>query len=135
MLKKIITVFIIVIFALSCTDKKEKARLELNAGVEAMYDSRDSIAVVHFKNAVKLDETNPEGYLYLGKMELSDGHLDAALDYIDKALKINPEYGEAYRTKGRIYFIKGNRLKSCENYKLAKKYGIPNLDNYLKFCR
>jgi tetratricopeptide (TPR) repeat protein len=135
MLKKIITVFVIAVAILSCMDKKEKARLELNAGVDAMYESRDSIAVVHFKNAVKLDETNPEGYLYLGNMELSAGHLDAALEYIDKALKIYPEYGEAYRIKGRIYFIKGDHLKSCKNYKLAKKYGIPNLDNYLKFCK
>jgi len=128
--------FLMILFlTISCTDKKEAARNEINSGLSEMYQSNDEEAQQHFKKAIKWDESNPEPYLYLGRLALNDAKIDQALKYVDKAIELNPKFGEAYRTMAQINTIKGEKDKACLNYKKAKKFGIHNLDNYLKFCK
>ena len=126
---------IILFLTTSCTDKKEAARGEINSGIKEMYESHDEVARQHFKKAIKWDESNAEPYLYLGRLALNEAKMDQALEYVGKAIELNPEYGEAYRTMAQINTINGEKDQACINYKKAKKFGVHNLDNYLKFCR
>jgi len=124
----------IILLSISCTDRKEAARAEINAGLKEMYNSNPEAAYKHFNKAIEWDATNAEPYLYLGRVTLDDKKVNKAMEYVKKALELNPEYGEAYRTKAQINTILGRKDLACEDYKNAKKFGVKNLDNYLKFC-
>jgi len=133
---KRISIFLLFIFIIttSCTDKKEASRAEINAGLKEMYESNLEAAAKHFNKAIEWDPSNAEPYLYLGRVKLNNKKVTEAMEYVKKSLELNPEYGEAYRTKAQINTILGKKDLACEDYKNAKKYGIKNLDNYLKFC-
>ena len=138
-MKKLIQYFpaillILILITSSCTDRKTASRTEINEGLKQMYLSHLDKATQHFEKAIEWDETNAEPYLYLGRVMLNKSKIDSALVFVDKALALNPNYGEAYRTKAQIKTIQGNKDQACENYKKAKENGIKNLNNYLKFC-
>lgn len=46
--------------------------------------------------------------------------LDKALDDINKALTINPNYDLGYLNRAEIYQKMGNKVKACENFKKAQ---------------
>jgi tetratricopeptide (TPR) repeat protein len=128
-----ILILILLIFT-SCNNKEEKIRTHLNEGIKESYASNIEKARKHFEQVIKLDPKNAEAYYQLSSLEFNLTNYDKALEWIDKAIEIKPNYGEAYRTKAQIYFLKGDRTKACENYKLAEQNGVKNLRNYLQNC-
>lgn len=126
---------LILVFSISCTNKKEAAREEINAGLKEMYNSQFEAAKQHFEKAIQWNESNAEPYLYLGRISMNQGQIPESLAYVKKAIELNSGYGEAYRTLAQINTMLGQKDKACENYKKAKECGIPNLDNYLKLCK
>ena len=84
--------------------------------------------------AIRYDKSNFEAYYYRGCAKVNAKKYDEAIADFEKAVELKPDYADAYFNLGRTYFIKNNEDKACENYKLAEKYGRPNLDDYLKRC-
>jgi len=131
-----ILIFSLLAFVMfACGNHKEQAAKELNAAHKALYESDTAAARLHYREALRFDPSNPEAFLGLARLKLNQLDYSRAMELVDKALKFSPEYGEAYRTKAQIYFMKGDKKRSCENFKLAKKYGVKNLDNQLRYCR
>ena len=58
---------------------------------------------------------------------------EAIADF-EKAVELKPDYADAYFNMGRSYFLLNKVDKACECYKLADKYGRPNLEDFLKRC-
>ena len=126
----------IIIFGLnSCTNKKEKIRQELNLGIKASYSGKNDIAKAHFRKVIQWDEDNAEAYLYLGRVSMNQQKYPIAMDYLNKAILLNPKYGEAYRSRAQLFFILGDRDASCQDYLAAEENGVKNLYNYTKHCR
>ena len=59
---------------------------------------------------------------------------DEAIADFEKAVELKPDYADAYFNMGKTYFLMNNEDKACECYKLAEKYGRPNLEDYLRRC-
>ena len=59
---------------------------------------------------------------------------DEAIADFEKAVELKPDYADAYFNLGRTYYLMHDEDKACENYKLAARYGRPNLEDYLKRC-
>ena len=134
-LKKILFIFLITIIFSACTDIKDDIRRELNLGVKASYSNEYSIAKKHFDQVLEWDGDNQEAYLYLGRLYIGHLNYEKAMESFDRAITIDVNYGEAYRSRAQLYFLLGNRDASCKDYIMAEDLGIENLYNYTKFCR
>jgi tetratricopeptide (TPR) repeat protein len=112
-----------------------KAALEIDsafakayAGLASVYWSRyynetyfkqnfmDSCLVLVNK-ALSIDYQLDEAYYLKGQYyQMANGHIEVALDNYDKALRINPNYSDAYLAKGFILtYIKHDYVKGIEN--------------------
>lgn len=84
--------------------------------------------------AIQYDRNNYEAYYYRGCAKFNaNKHKEAIADF-KKAVELKPDYADAYFNLGRTYFLLNDEDHACENYKLAAKYGRPNLEDYLKRC-
>ena len=84
--------------------------------------------------AIRYDKNNFEAYYYRGFARVNAMKYDEAIADFEKAVELKPDYADAYFNLGRTYYIKHDEDKACEYYKLAEKYGRPNLEDYLKRC-
>lgn len=84
--------------------------------------------------AIKYDKNNFEAYYYRGCAKVNAMKYDEAIADFEKAVELKPNYADAYFNLGKTYYLKHNEDKACEYYKLAKKYGRPNLEDYLNRC-
>ena len=84
--------------------------------------------------AIKYDKNNYEAYYYRGCARVNAMNYDGAIADFEKAVELKPDYADAYFNMGKTYYLMNNEDKACECYKLAEKYGRPNLEDYLRRC-
>lgn len=112
-----------------------KSRLYMDEGVKLMLNySKFKDAEESLDKAIKYDKNNYEAYYYRGCVKINQKKYVEALDDLEQAIELKPDYADAYFNMGRTYVLLNNEDKACEYYKLAKKYGRPNLDDYLRRC-
>lgn len=134
----IIALFLIFISTLilsSCVDNKEEIRRELNQGVEKLYKGDLTHAIEKFNNVLDIDSTQCEAHLYLGRAYFNQRKYDLAMHEFNAAIRLNPKYGEAYRSRAQLWFLQGERTKSCKDYLKAESLGVKNLTNYTSHCK
>lgn len=66
-------------------------------------------AITAFQDALKLDSSNAEAHLSLGKTEMSLGRLDAAITDLKEALRLSPNNNQARRLLSQAYARAGNK--------------------------
>ncbi|MFT5906502.1 MAG: tetratricopeptide (TPR) repeat protein, partial [Cryomorphaceae bacterium] len=71
-------------------------------------------------------------YLYLGLIAHTDGNNSKAKDYLNKAVRINPEHKEAQFNLSQIHYILGEKTKAIEAYNNALRAGLPPNFDYEK---
>lgn len=84
--------------------------------------------------AIKYDKNNFEAYYYRGCAKVNGKKYNEAIADFEKAVELKPDYADAYFNLGRTYYLLSKEDKACEYYKLADRYGRPNLEDYLKRC-
>lgn len=118
----------------SCQDPA-KSRLYMDDGIKLMMNySKFQEAEEAFDKAIKYDKGNYEAYYYRGCVKINEKRYKEALADLEKATELKPDYADAYFNIGRTYILLDDEDKACEYYKLAQKYGRPNLDDYLRRC-
>ena len=60
------------------------------------------------------------------------GKYNSALKDCNLALKINPNEGLIYNSRGEVRYALGDKKGACSDYKNAVKHGYEQRDNYLK---
>lgn len=78
-------------------------------------------AITAFQDALKLDQTNAEAHLSLGKTEMSVGRLDAAISELHEALRLSPNNDQARRLLSKAYTRAGDQ-------KLAARFAATSAD-------
>jgi len=81
---------------------------------------RDLVAKVFDREM--LDEQKAEdyaSYFELAKKAIADRHFDAAIEYMHKAISLDPARAEAFNLLGALQEIKGDRLNALKNYRAA----------------
>jgi superkiller protein 3 len=66
-------------------------------------------AIAAFQDALKLDPSNAEAHLSLGKTEMSLGHLDAAITELQEALRLSPNNNQVRRLLSQAYARAGDK--------------------------
>ena len=84
--------------------------------------------------AIKYDKSNYEAYYNRGCARINRKKYKEAIEDLEEAIALKPDYADAYFNIGRVYFLLNEEEKACEYYKLAAKYGRQNLEDYLRAC-
>lgn len=135
-MKKLTLIFtaICALFLTSC-ENPAKSRIYTEEGSKLLLRySEYKKAEETLTQAIKYDKSNFEAYYYRGCARVNAMSYDEAIADFEKAIELKPDYADAYFNLGRVYYIMHDEDKACENYKLAEKYGRPNLEDYLKRC-
>ena len=135
-MKKLALIFtaICALFLTSC-ENPAKSRIYTEEGSKLLLRySEYKKAEETLTKAIKYDKNNYEAYYYRGCARVNAMSYDEAIADFEKAVELKPDYADAYFNLGRTYYIMHDEDKACENYKMAEKYGRPNLEDYLKRC-
>ena len=135
-MKKLIFLLSAVLFiAMTAFENPAKSRILTEEGSKQLlrYSQFDE-AEKTLTEAIKYDKGNFEAYYYRGCARINAKKYEDAIADLEKAVELKPDYADAYFNLGRTYFLLRDEDKACENYKLAAKYGRPNLEDYLKRC-
>jgi tetratricopeptide (TPR) repeat protein len=122
-MKKLVAILII-IFACSCAttniDNIQKASAHYKLGISYLNDNNVQPAFVEFQKAYELNPNDKEvlsaiGIIYLLKFE----DFPKAIDFFKKAIKVDPEFSEAYNNLGVAYEKSGRFEDAIGSYKKA----------------
>lgn len=135
MKKFVILLGVLILFAFTSCENPAKSRQYTEEGSKLMlrYSKYDEAEEVLTK-AIKYDKNNFEAYYYRGCTKVNAKKYKEAVADFEKAVELKPDYADAYFSMGRAYFLLNEEDKACECYKLAAKYGRPNLEDFLKRC-
>ena len=125
----------VLLMAMTACENPAKSRIYTEEGSKLLlrYSKFDE-AEEALTNAIKYDKNNYEAYYYRGCARINAQKYKEAIADLEKAVELKPDYADAYFNMGRSYYMLNDEDKACENYKLAAKYGRPNLEDYLKRC-
>lgn len=98
--------------------------------VYSQYDKAEEL----FTKAIKYDHGNFEAYYFRGCAKINNNKLMEAIADFEKAIELKPDFADAYFNIGRAYFLLHDDDMMCQYYRLAQKYGRPNLEDYLQKC-
>ena len=135
-MKKLALLFVaLCALCLSSCENPAKSRVYVQEGEKLLLRySEYKKAEETLTKAIKYDKNNYEAYYYRGCARVNAVKYDEAIADFEKAVELKPDYADAYFNLGRTYYMKHDEDKACEYYKLADKYGRPNLEDYLKRC-
>ncbi|MCR5660351.1 MAG: tetratricopeptide repeat protein [Bacteroidales bacterium] len=135
-MKKITLIFtaLCALFLTAC-ENPSKSRIYTEEGAKLLlrYSQFDE-AEETLTKAIQYDKSNYEAYFYRGCAKVNAQKYEEAIADFEKAVELKSDYADAYFNMGRAYYLLNNEDKACENYKLAARYGRPNLEDYLKRC-
>jgi Flp pilus assembly protein TadD len=78
-------------------------------GLAFDHSAKREEAITAFQDALKLDPSNAEAHLSLGKTEMSLGRLDAAITELQQALRLSPNNNQAKRLLSQAYARAGDK--------------------------
>lgn len=135
-MKRLALIFVaLCALCLSSCENPAKSRIYVQEGEKLLLRySEYKKAEETLTKAIKYDKNNFEAYYYRGCARVNAVKYDEAIADFEKAVELKPDYADAYFNLGRTYYMKHDEDKACEYYKLADKYGRPNLEDYLKRC-
>ena len=135
-MKKLVFLLSAVLFlAMTACENPAKSRVLTEEGSKQLlrYSQFDE-AEETLTEAIKYDKGNFEAYYYRGCARINARKYNEAIADLEKAVELKPDYADAYFNLGRTYYMMHEEDKACEYYKLAARYGRPNLEDYLKRC-
>ena len=130
-------------FSLAMSDAAKAFRLDSNNRlVKRFYadvlinrpnrsDNDIYIAQRHYNDLLKTDGKNPDLLVALASTFSMQQDFDQAFEYINKALKINPKFREAYQLKGSIYRATGKKELMKSSYETAVQQDPDFYEGYL----
>lgn len=84
-----------------------------------------------YQATVDLDIEHVEALLKLSTLELALENYQLALDMVNKALKVDPNYAEGYYLKGFIYLDGGDTIKSISSFRTAVEVNPDHYNSYI----
>ncbi len=85
----------------------------IGEGLLLFKNGKDSLAILRWKEVLKLDDKVPEAYNYIGFVLEKEGKLKEALPYFEKALALDSTYYQAWNNAGYTLF-QLNRFKEAK---------------------
>lgn len=71
-----------------------------------------------------------QDYYRRGTQYYGEGKYNMALEFYSRAIKLKPDYTEAYNARGSIYSIKGNGKEAIFDFSKAIEYKLDSVEGY-----
>ena len=123
--RKLVSLFLIMLLSVSCAstpkeDTLQKAKAHYQLGVSYLNDNNIQPAFVEFQKALELNPDDKEtlnaiGVIYLLKLEDNA----RAVEFLQKALRLDKNYSEAWNNLGVAYERMGKYNEAIDAYKTA----------------
>ncbi|MCC6836228.1 MAG: hypothetical protein IT213_14670 [Cytophagales bacterium] len=91
-------------------------------------------AVQSFSEVLNIESNNSRAYISRGYCYGMQQKYSLAFHDFDKALQIEPKNPLLYREKGKVYLKMNNKVKACEQFKIAKELGLLLDSGLLENC-
>lgn len=91
------------------------------------------LSVLCLLGACQTLKTSPE-LIARGNGYLTDGNVEQAIKYYDKAVALNPDNMDAYEARGAAYFFKGDYEKATADFSKAINANPNNSDLYTAYA-
>jgi tetratricopeptide (TPR) repeat protein len=139
-MKKNITILLLsiisVMFAVSsCKDHKAESNRKVKEGIQKIYQSEYTEALVLFDEAIKHDKNNAEAYYFRGNAFMNLKDYNTAIENYTQAIVIKQDYAEAYYNRGLVKSYMGERNFACEDFLKAESLGKQNIEDLTKWCK
>ena len=86
-------------------------------GMAHFFKRDPEIAIAKFKKVLNLEPKNYHALSMIGKiLSFDKAKLDEAINQLEKALAINPDYAEAHFDLGRIYALRGDMNRAMAEF-------------------
>ncbi|HEY3371923.1 MAG TPA: tetratricopeptide repeat protein [Prolixibacteraceae bacterium] len=87
--------------------------------------SKTSDAALNFDRSIYFDPNHLEAYLYSSQIMAATRNLPKAVEYLNKALAINPKYWIAYKALGELYYDNRKYPEAITNFDIYFKNITP----------
>ena len=88
------------------------------------------LSVEDYENLAKKYPGNPDYLYYLSCIYYTNGMMDKCRDTIDRVLKLNPGYADAYNLLAKLQITKNDSVSAKQNLELAIKYNPEGSEYY-----
>jgi tetratricopeptide (TPR) repeat protein len=102
-------------------DPSNAANQEVH-GVNLVGIGRVDIAILHFKEAIRLDPTLASAYYNLGNAYMIQGQPNEALAQYQRAVEVRPGYAQAHNNLGGLLQLLGRHDEAANQYRLTLQY-------------
>jgi tetratricopeptide (TPR) repeat protein len=104
----------------------------LEKGILASMQGDHPLAVSHFETVIRKYPQNSDAHFYRGIAFQEMGNLSEALTSLNRAISLNPEKGDYYYGRGRVYLLFKEPETAMRDFKQAAALGNEDARIYLK---
>ena len=96
---------------------------------QSRYDSVEKV-LEYFNGSIKLFET-AEALTARGQALVQANQMEKAMLDYNRAIELKPEFGNAYFNRAALYYIFGDKTRSCEDWKKAAEFNVAGAEDLL----
>lgn len=90
-----------------------------NSGIDLAAAGKVREAIDEFRIASRLDTTDSDALSEIGRLEIAEERLGAAVSALDEALSRNPGHAGALNNRAVVDFLKGHFAEAAEGFRAA----------------
>ena len=114
----IIKIFVVLIFSMNVSAASSNA---LKKATGLFNEKKNDEAKKIFTNIVDEDSRNSDACFYLGRIYLTNGDYDESIEWLNKAVNLNPGASAYHQWLGNAYMEKGKNTGKIKMISLSKK--------------
>ncbi|NNU33548.1 tetratricopeptide repeat protein [Mucilaginibacter sp. S1162] len=93
-------------------------------------------AIADLKKALAINPNDAVAYVNLGNSYIFSANYGTAIQYYNEAIKLNPDYANAYNTRGIAKYFYGDKKGACVDINKAASLGFSGAKASLaRYCR
>lgn len=96
------------------SEKLRKAHTLIDLGMECFKSGKVEESLSHYEASLEVQET-AEAYTYIALSLSHQGDLDQAIEFCEKAIEVDPDFGTPYNDIG-FYLMKQDKLDRAIHY-------------------
>lgn len=94
-------------------------------GLIDLAESKPSDAAKNFDRVIYFDPSILEAYVYASQIMATTRNMTQAVDYLNKAIAVNPKYWQAYKSLGELYYDNHQYKEAITNFDIYHKNVSP----------
>jgi len=121
--------------ALKIDDKNAELYIAMGDALYKQEPGNGTPVIQQYKKAVELDKASAKALFKTGELYLFSGNPDASLEWIEKAIVLDPTFAPAWRVKGDALGRKNKFEEAIKAYQQYLSLNNNNLSARVQYCK